>query len=267
MTLNQIFKIIEGFANSHSNINTVIFGSNSEIDNSDVDGTLMWYDVSQGNTDGTQLNYTFELAFLDVLNPDLSNLKDIMSDTLQVAQDISAAIYNYDGDIEFDLPKKSSIQPVEHKYLSDYAGHTLTFTINTPYEWNECWIPEKTTPTPTPQPVFTVYDNNLTEVGTVTGDDLQVIALDTNGDEINATYTLVGGVLTLSGISTTTMISFTNVNTTLTNAAFVGKTAAQLVVLGNGTELTTINEIASVVGTTITLVTSLSGGNVKVIVF
>ena len=152
MTLNQIFKIIEGFANSHSNINTVIFGANSEIDNSDVDGILMWYDVSQGNTDGTQLNYSFELAFLDVLNPDLSNLKDIMSDTLQVAQDISSAIYNYDGEIEFDLPKKSSIQPVEHKYLSDYAGHTLSFTINTPYEWNECWVPEKTTPTPVPPP-------------------------------------------------------------------------------------------------------------------
>ena len=202
MTLNQIFKIIEGLANSHSNINTVIFGANSEIDNSDVDGILMWYDVSQGNTDGTQLNYSFELAFLDVLNPDLSNLKDIMSDTLQVAQDISAAIYNYDGEIEFDLPKKSSIQPVEHKYLSDYAGHTLSFTINTPYEWNECWIPERTTPTPTPQPLFTVYDNNLVFVGTVAGDDLQVIAKDTNLNILNATYTLVGNVLTLSNIPT-----------------------------------------------------------------
>ena len=200
MTLNQIFKIIEGLANSHSNINTVIFGANSEIDNSDVDGILMWYDVSQGNTDGTQLNYSFELAFLDVLNPDLSNLKDIMSDTLQVAQDISAAIYNYDGEIEFDLPKKSSIQPVEHKYLSDYAGHTLSFTINTPYEWNECWVPERTTPTP--QPLFTVYDNNLVFVGTVAGDDLQVIAKDTNLNIINATYTLVGNVLTLSNIPT-----------------------------------------------------------------
>ena len=202
MTLNQIFKIIEGFANSHSNINTVIFGANSEIDNSDVDRILMWYDVSQGNTDGTQLNYSFELAFLDVLNPDLSNLKDIMSDTLQVAQDISAAIYNYDGDVEFDLPKKSSIQPVEHKYLSDYAGHTLSFTINTPYEWNECWVPERTTPTPTPQPLFTVYDNNLVFVGTVAGDDLQVIAKDTNLNILNATYTLVGNVLTLSNIPT-----------------------------------------------------------------
>ena len=202
MTLNQIFKIIEGFANSHSNINTVIFGANSEIDNSDVDGILMWYDVSQGNTDGTQLNYSFELAFLDVLNPDLSNLKDIMSDTLQVAQDISSAIYNYDGDVEFDLPKKSSIQPVEHKYLSDYAGHTLSFTINTPYEWNECWVPERTTPTPTPQPLFTVYGNNLVFVGTVAGDNLQVIAKDTNLNIINATYTLVGNVLTLSNIPT-----------------------------------------------------------------
>ena len=125
-----------------------------------------------------------------------------MSDTLQVAQDISSAIYNYDGDVEFDLPKKSSIQPVEHKYLSDYAGHTLSFTINTPYEWNECWIPERTTPTPTPQPLFTVYDNNLVFVGTVAGDDLQVIAKDTNLNIINATYTLVGNVLTLSNIPT-----------------------------------------------------------------
>lgn len=200
MTLNQIFKIIEEIANSHANINTVIFGSNSEIDNSDVDGILMWYDVSQGNTDGTQLNYTFELAFLDVLNPDLSNLKDIMSDTLQVAQDVSSAIYNYDGTVEFDLPKKSTIQPVEHKYLSDYAGHALTFTINTPYEWNECWIPEKTTPTPTPQPEFTIYDEDLVEVGTVTGDNLQVIAKDTDDNVINATYTLALNVLTLSNI-------------------------------------------------------------------
>lgn len=143
MTLNQIFKIIETFANEHSSINTIVFGANSEIDNTDVDGVLMWYDVSQGNTDGTQLNYTFELAFLDILNTDLGNLKDIMSDTLQVALDISAMIYNYDGDVEFDLPKRATIQPVEHKYLSDYAGHTMTFTINAPYEWNECQVPDK----------------------------------------------------------------------------------------------------------------------------
>lgn len=49
---------------------------------------------------------------------------------------------------------------------------------------------------------FTVYDNNLLFVGTVVGDDLQVIAKDTNLNIINATYTLVGNVLTLSGIPT-----------------------------------------------------------------
>lgn len=143
MTLNQIFKIIEDYANDHSAINTIVFGADSDIDNSDVSGVLLWYDVDTGNTEGTMINYGFEMYFLDVLNSDNSNLKDVLSDTLQVALDMSAMIYNYDGDVEFDLPKRAQIQPVKHKYTSDYAGHSLSFTIQAPYEWNECQVPVK----------------------------------------------------------------------------------------------------------------------------
>jgi len=265
--INQIFKIIEDYAATHNQINTIVFGAASEIDNNDVDGVLLWYDVQGGSVDNTVFNYTFELFFLDILNPDNSNTKDVLNDTHLIALDMAALIQSYSGTTEFDLPSTLTINPVEHKYTSDYAGHSLSFTIQVPTEWDYCQVPTRTTSTPTPQPVFTVYDNNLVSVGTVTGDDLQVIATDTNGNEINATYTLLNGVLTLSGISTTTMIPFTNVNTTLTDAAFAGKTADDLIVIGNGTELSTINEIASIVGTTITLVTDLGGGNVKVIVF
>jgi hypothetical protein len=143
MTLNQLFTIIENYAASHSNINTVIFGSNWNIDNHDVDGTLLWYDVQTGSFDGTQINYSLELYFLDVLNPDDGNLRDVLSDTLQVAQDMAAMLYNYDDDVEFDLPKRATIQPVQHKFTSDYAGHLLQFTIAAPYEWNACQVPEK----------------------------------------------------------------------------------------------------------------------------
>ena len=266
--INQIFTIIEDYAAAHSQINTVIFGAASEIDNSDVDGVLLWYDVTGGTVEETVYNYTFDLYFLDVLNPDNSNTKDVLNDTHLIALDMAASIQGYSGTVEFDLPSNLTINPVEHKYTSDYAGHSLSFTIQVPTQWDTCQIPTRTSSTPTPQPVFTVYDNNDASVGTVTGDSLQVIATDTNGDEINATYTLTNGVLTLSNIQTSaTMIAFTNVNTTLTDAAFAGKTADDLVVLGNGTELTTINEIASIVGTTITLVTDLGGGNVKVIIF
>ena len=148
MTLNQIFKIIEDYAEDHSNINTVVFGASSEIDNTDADGMLLWYDVGTGNTDGTQLNYNFDLYFLDVLNPDLGNLKDVMSDSLQVALDMAAMLYNYDGAVEFDMPKKAQITPVEHRFMSDYAGHGLSFTIAAPYEWNECQVPTKVAANP-----------------------------------------------------------------------------------------------------------------------
>jgi hypothetical protein len=137
-----------------------LFGAESDIDNTDVNGILLWYDVDTGDTDGTQLNYSFELYFLDVLNPDNSNLKDVLSDTLQVATDICAKIYNYDGDIEFDMPKKARLNPVSHKYTSDYAGHSATFTINAPYEWNECFVPSKVAPSFGDQFFLLIDDTN-----------------------------------------------------------------------------------------------------------
>lgn len=274
MTLNQLFRIIENYAAGHSNINTIVFGAKWNIDNNDSHGILLWYDVQAGSFDGTQLNYAFELFFLDVLNPDNSNLKDVLSDTLQVAQDMAAMLYNYDCDVEFNLPKTATIQAVEHKLTSDYAGHSLAFTIQAPYEWNDCQVPvrdgysfECAIPINNDCKVE-IIDNNGDEVGNVNGGTiLQVIAKDTSNVEIDCTYTLANGILTLSNIEMARIYNFSSVNTTLTNAAFSGKTTDELVVLGNGTELISINEIVSVVGTTITLATDLDGGMVKVIVF
>jgi hypothetical protein len=270
--INQIFNIIEDYAATHNQINTTIFGAASEIDNSDVDGVLLWYDVSGGTVDNTMFNYTFDLYFLDILNPDNSNLKDVLNDTHLIALDMAALIDGYSGTIEFDLPQNLTINPVEHKYTSDYAGHSLTFTIQAPTQWDTCQVPTRTTPTPTPQPVFTVYDNNDVSVGTVTGDELQVIAKDTLNNILTATYTLANGVLTLSGISTSTtvskMIIIDNVTTIAQDAELIGSyTLANLCIFGNGTEQISVDNISAYNATTgtITFITSLDGVTIRVI--
>lgn len=274
MTLNQLFRIIENYASGHSNINTIVFGAKWNIDNKDADGVMLWYDVQAGVIDRTMLSYGFELYFLDVLNPDDSNLKDVLSDTLQVAQDMAAMLYNYDCEEEFDLPKRATIQPVQYKFTSDYAGHSLTFTIEAPYEWNDCQVPVRDgysfecrdMPTPNCDPV-TIYDNEGNEVGEiVSGGILTVIAKDTGGVEIDCTYTLANGILTLSNINVIHMVQFTGVTTTLTNAAFANKPITDFIVLISGTDwVTSGNATKITASSTITLDTDVGGGIANVI--
>lgn len=120
--------------------------------------------------------------------------------------------------------------------------------------------------------VVTITDNDNALVGTVaTRSSLQVIAKDQNNVEIDCTYTLANGILTLSGInvSSITMEKFINVNQTLTHASFVGKSLDDMLVQGNGGEWTTLNEgtEATLVGDTITLSQDFGGtGIFKVLI-
>ena len=119
----------------------------------------------------------------------------------------------------------------------------------------------------------TITDNNNALVGTVaTRSSLQVIAKDTLNNILNATYTLANGVLTLSGITTSTtvskMIIIDNVTTTAQDAELIGSyTLANLCIFGNGTEQISINNISAYNATTgtITFITSLEGVTLRVI--
>lgn len=106
--------------------------------------------------------------------------------------------------------------------------------------------------------VVTITDNDNALVGTVAArTSLQVIARDTDGVEIDATYTLSNGILILSVITTggINMETFTGVTTSLTNAAFANKLITSFVVLISGTDwVTQGNATKTYASTTINLV-------------
>lgn len=121
--------------------------------------------------------------------------------------------------------------------------------------------------------VVTITDNDNALVGTVaTRSSLQVIAKDQNNVEIDCTYTLANGILTLSGINVATtvskMIIINNVTTTAQDNELIGSyTIANLCIFGNGTEQISIDNITSYNSTTgtITFVESLGGVTIRVI--
>jgi hypothetical protein len=100
----------------------------------------------------TQLNenhihYNFSIIIMDLVNNDISNLKDVMSDTLEIAKDIYTmfmlsykAIY---GDISRDVnpDENPEIHPFEEEYEQKVAGWTLNISVSAPFDYSVCHTP------------------------------------------------------------------------------------------------------------------------------
>lgn len=145
MTLNQIIDHLRAFQENHLQVKYYLFGNNASLDNEkDIDGVVMWVwvDAQGGRISETQFTYNMQVAFLDVLNPDDENLDDVLSDTLQIAQDLAAWLDRYsESALEYSFNRVSSIQPIRERFESDYAGHVITLAIDMPFPYDKCQIP------------------------------------------------------------------------------------------------------------------------------
>lgn len=145
MTLNQILDHLRAFQENHLQIKYFLFGDSASMDNEkDIDGAVMWVfvDTQGGRISETQFTYNMNIAFLDLLNPDLNNLEDVLSDTLQIAQDLAAWLDRYsETALEYSFSRTSSIQPIREKFESDMAGHMITVAIDMPFPYDKCQMP------------------------------------------------------------------------------------------------------------------------------
>lgn len=193
MTLNQIIDHLKAFQENHLQVKHYIFGNNASIDNEkDIDGVLMWVfvDAQGGRISETQFTYNMQIAFLDVLNPDDENLEDVLSDTLQIAQDLAAWLDRYsESALEYSFNRVSSIQPIRERFESDYAGHIITVAIDMPFPYDKCQIPTINGENP-PSPC----DLFLNGISTTQWDCI------TNSNHYSYTYNInVNGVLNQTG--------------------------------------------------------------------
>ena len=85
---------------------------------------------------------SFELHVMDLLNKDSSNLNEIHSDTLQIANDIIAEIADDEDDYGFVLNTDSiSVVPFEESLDDRVAGWVCTLDIQIANGLNNCNTP------------------------------------------------------------------------------------------------------------------------------
>lgn len=149
-SLNNIFSILQYFGENHSQINTVIFGADWDVNNEkDQDGVLFKYFVDPTNSMGTsEVYYGFVIDVMDQVLPDEVNRQDVLSDTERICRDLVAFVRYYEGRglngqySDFVLQKESiSMYPFWNNMESNYWGHRLQFQLKIPFQYDECAIP------------------------------------------------------------------------------------------------------------------------------
>ena len=143
-TLNQVLNLIETIANSHAQVNYYSFGEDAEISASEQERyPLVWSDVRDSNIDSNSLYLTIELKVLDIVKTDNTNEKDVLSDTLSIAQDIYSILTSYQYQDYFILELNTPLIPIREAMPDIVNGWTMTLSFQLMQDRNRCQVPLK----------------------------------------------------------------------------------------------------------------------------
>ena len=129
----QIVNRIQELADAHKMVNQFRYGFLTDIDDLPEFTPPTIYLVPEGATYPSQgkINYSFSLVCFDLLLPDKSNLKYVLSDTQGILNDIYTKLLYQGGNPEsWQITGLGTYVPFQER-LKDYvAGNTLTITIS-----------------------------------------------------------------------------------------------------------------------------------------
>ena len=152
VNFKQIIQDLSGIAFYHPQINSFGFGDINQI-TMDVETqkepnyTKMYVIPGFVNLNQNVLQYNFSIIILDQINDDLSNQRDVMSDTLEIAKDVFTILYqSYTAEfggftLDYDPLWGPNVTPFLEAYETVLGGWTINITIEQPFDYNECVLP------------------------------------------------------------------------------------------------------------------------------
>lgn len=141
LTLNQIVKTIKDLANAHKQIKSVYFGDIADYLSKGEDNLYpsLYFDVTGGNIQGKSLTLNFSLYFFDRMLPEDTNETEVISDMLDVAQDILAQM-KYNNYI-FDETPSVNISFLTEDTPDLLAGVKIDMSLDVPFLADRCAVP------------------------------------------------------------------------------------------------------------------------------
>ena len=148
----QILTDLSLIAYHHEQIRSFGFGDVKQITNDietkkEPEYIRMYVVPGTGILQQNQISYKFSIIIMDKVEQDLSNLRDVMSDTLDIAMDVWTVLYqsytNQTGNFSWYIVPDANpeIVPFTEKYETTLGGYTINLNIVMPFDYNRCDTP------------------------------------------------------------------------------------------------------------------------------
>ena len=141
MTLNQIVAKINELALNHKQIKSVYFGDLADYMSRGVDNIYpsLYYDVTGSNITERAININFSLYLFDWMLPEETNETEVLSDMLEVCQDIIAQLGHPNW--EFDISPAVQISYFTENTPDLLAGVRADISLELPFLADRCQVP------------------------------------------------------------------------------------------------------------------------------
>lgn len=141
---NQLINYISGFSQSHQQVMEFNNGFRGKINTavtSNNNFPLLFVEPLSHTYNNWVQTYTIRVYCMDVLQKDLSNETEVISDTLQILNDLCKYIID-DATDEFDLVNQTPICiPYTNSYVDYLGGWFIDLTITVRIVVGDCDIP------------------------------------------------------------------------------------------------------------------------------
>jgi hypothetical protein len=151
----QILTYFSSIAYHHEQINSFGIGDLNQITNDIVTKkspryTKMYIVPEEVEFNENHIHYNFAVVIADKVEDDLSNLQDVMSDTLEIIQDIWTIFYqsytSQDGNFSNIIVGDwgPDVNPFTERFDDVLGGWTMHIRMSAPFDYNSCNLPIQT---------------------------------------------------------------------------------------------------------------------------
>lgn len=147
LTLRQLIKKLEELASDHDQLNDFHFGDPPEYETeSAVSYPFMGVMLLPGTLGLKTDQLKLSLYFADLVDSDLNNKLEVLSDMRRVAQGIYAQFKDYLAENKIRLENEAPIEDFEDHWPNAVYGFKIDFTITQFYSTNPCQEPSSFDP-------------------------------------------------------------------------------------------------------------------------
>ena len=140
-TLNQIVQTITNLANAHKQIKSVYFGEISDYLSRGTENIYpsLFFDLTGGSVASRSVTLSFSLYFFDRMLPEDTNETEVLSDQLEICQDIIAQLRH--NNFDFDEAENVTLSFFTEDTPELLAGVRADITLELSNVADRCQVP------------------------------------------------------------------------------------------------------------------------------